>query len=69
MKALIDMGLVVDALIVIKKHRQDFHMWKNVNQSNLPKGFKFNDLNNLIDGLEDVKITAKEMNTQLMVNT
>jgi len=67
MKAQIEMSTVVDALIVIKKHRQDYHMWKNVNQSNLPKGFKFDDINNLIDELESVKITAGELYPELLV--
>ena len=69
MKAQIDMAVVIDALILIKHQRKEYRMWELAGMSNLPKGFKFNDLNNLIDGLEDVKITAKEMNTQLMVNT
>ena len=67
MKAQIDMAVVIDALILIKHQRKEYRMWELAGMSNLPDGFKFQDINNVIEELENVKVTAGELYPQLMV--
>lgn len=69
MKAQIDMRTVLDSLIFLRKMRQSYEMWKTVKQTNLPQGFKITDLDRTLAELEQIKITAKEMYTQLRVTT
>lgn len=67
MKAEIDMGTVVDALILLKQQRKAYRMWADAEMSNLPNGFKIEDLNNVIESLENVKLEARDFCQQMVM--
>ena len=67
MKAQIEIRTVLDSLILLRKMRQSYNMWATVKQTNLPKGFKVEDLDRTLAELEEINITAKEIYPQLRV--
>ena len=68
MKAQIEMGTVVDALILLRHIKSASMMWEfATGDPHLPQGFNMRDVDRTIAGLENIKVTAKELCPQLGV--
>ena len=66
MRAQVEIGTVVDSLVLLRHLRTGAKMWElAVGNHMLPNGFKMLDLDRTIAELEEVKITAVEMCPQL----
>ena len=66
MKAQVEIGTVVDSLVLLRHLKAGAKMWElAIGDHMLPNGFKMLDLNRTIEELEAVKITAVEMCPQL----
>ena len=68
MECKIQIGLVVESLIVLRHYKQlQGAIETSSGMMIFPRGYKKEDLERVMNGLEEVKVTAKELMPQLRV--